>query len=248
MSPALAQDGKGGAWSVTTDLLAFGAGLALAWRQGWKTGDLVWSLWLSSFVVGYAMILWILAGPFFCNLPAVWQDRALVAQGGTRSAAGIALLVIAGLFFLGFFTFHFGGFHFGHSVFLAVFFPVEPGGGFPGWATYAEVWSRYWVWLPLAFVAERTAFTRAAFTHPAPEPADAAVTPEASARRKARPLPASLVAPYKNVIRMHVLIFFFAGAHFLKLESFVVYAVVYAAYFLPWRLLWRKNQSATGAT
>jgi hypothetical protein len=40
---------------------------------------------------------------------------------------------------------------------------------------------------------------------------------------------------YVNVIRMHLLIFFFAGASFAGLESFVVYAVVYAVYFFPWR-------------
>ena len=45
------------------------------------------------------------------------------------------------------------------------------------------------------------------------------------------------MAPYKNVIRMHLLIFFFAFAHFAKLESFWVYAAVYAVYFFPWRLL-----------
>ena len=36
---------------------------------------------------------------------------------------------------------------------------------------------------------------------------------------------------------MHLLIFFFFGAHFLGLENFAVYAVVYAVYFFPWRLV-----------
>mgnify|MGYP001545246846 FL=1 len=44
---------------------------------------------------------------------------------------------------------------------------------------------------------------------------------------------------------MHMLIFFFFFAHFAKLESFAVYAVVYAVYFFPWRLL-RKNTAADG--
>ncbi len=47
------------------------------------------------------------------------------------------------------------------------------------------------------------------------------------------------MAPYKNVIRLHLLIFFFAFASFAKLESFWVYAVVYAVYFFPWRLVRR---------
>jgi hypothetical protein len=45
------------------------------------------------------------------------------------------------------------------------------------------------------------------------------------------------IAPYRNVVRMHLLIFFFAFAHFARLDNFLVYAVVYAAYFFPWRLL-----------
>jgi hypothetical protein len=41
--------------------------------------------------------------------------------------------------------------------------------------------------------------------------------------------------PYLNVIRMHLLIFFFALCHFLKVDSFMVYAVVYSVYFFPWK-------------
>jgi hypothetical protein len=36
---------------------------------------------------------------------------------------------------------------------------------------------------------------------------------------------------------MHGLIFFFAFAHFAKLDGFLVYSVVYAVYFFPWRLV-----------
>ena len=43
--------------------------------------------------------------------------------------------------------------------------------------------------------------------------------------------------PYRNVIRMHMLIFFFFFAHFAGLENFAVYAVIYAVYFFPWRLI-----------
>ena len=53
--------------------------------------------------------------------------------------------------------------------------------------------------------------------------------------------------PYKNVARMHVLIFFFFFAHFARLENFAVYAVVYAAYFFPWRLVRRSAAEPTPA-
>jgi hypothetical protein len=43
-----------------------------------------------------------------------------------------------------------------------------------------------------------------------------------------------ITGPYKNVIRMHLLIFFFAFCHFLKVDSFPIYTVVYFVYFFPW--------------
>jgi hypothetical protein len=43
---------------------------------------------------------------------------------------------------------------------------------------------------------------------------------------------------------MHLLIFFFAFAHFAGLDNFAVYAVVYAVYFFPWRLLARPRAAA----
>ncbi|MDP3071550.1 MAG: DUF6498-containing protein [Opitutaceae bacterium] len=216
------------------DAAGFAAGLLLAWLKGWQTTDLVWSLWLSSLVVGFTLIVWSIAGPAIVRLPQIWRDRGFVAASlGDAIPAG-AISVLGGLFLLAFFTVHFGGFHFGHSVFLASFFPIEPGRGLPGWATYAEVVARYWVWLPVAFLAERSAFRRV------PKPA----AKQAKARPKAVRNDGALLAPYKNVVRMHLLIFFFAGAHFAGLDNFAVYAVVYAVYFFPWAWLWSKRAAA----
>lgn len=240
--PATAPDAPG--W---LDAAGFAAGLLLAWRQGWKTTDLVWSLWLSSLVVGYALIVWRIVGPACVELPQLWRDRALLKQSSALTAVGMLLLVFAGLFMLGFFTVHFGGFHFGHSIFLAGFFPLVPDDGVPPWATYELVWSRYWIWLPVAFLAERAAFRRP--VSGVPRAADTAVTPEAIRKRKAATAVTgdAMMAPYKNVVRMHLLIFFFAGAHYAGLENFWVYSVVYALYFCPWRWLWSKVRPAVSA-
>ena len=48
------------------------------------------------------------------------------------------------------------------------------------------------------------------------------------------PMKDAMSRPYVNVIRMHLLIFFFAFCHALKLDNFLVYAVVYSVYFFPW--------------
>lgn len=202
------------------DALGFGAGLGLAWWFQWETRELVWSLWLSSLTVGYAMIVWTIFG------------------AGRRSADGEsrswAELLIGGGFLLAFFTVHFGMFHFVHSVFLNAFFPVVGQSRGPSLGLYGEVVARYWWFVPLAFLAERHAFR-------------ADDDEEAQTGGKSRPLSrreaksqqpaARIMRPYKNVIRLHVLIFFFAAAHFARLDNFFVYAVVYAVYFFPWRLV-----------
>lgn len=228
------------------DALAFAAGLGLAWRFGWQARDLVWSLWLSSLVVGYAMIVWSIFGPGAFIATRAWADRDLFRnQPKWPMAAGGAALLVGGLFMLAFFTVHFGLFHFVHSVFLNAFFPVEPAlaKSFPGPALYWEVLVRYWWFLPAAAIAERQAFR---FTPAVSGPPDTSVKAADIAARKARIARAGfgasgIMAPYRNVVRMHMLIFFFAFAHFAKVENFGVYAIVYAAYFFPWRLVRRGN-------
>ena len=214
------------------DGLAFAAGLAMAWFGKWESTDLVWSLWLSSLVVGYTLIVW--------NLSATLREFTVNALDdpapgvGAMKLGGGALLAVGTLFMLAFFTVHFGGFHFVHSVFLANLFPLTEGqtdvDGLFNWPLYRDVVERYWIFLPVAFLAERDAFKQ-----PDRAPPDVAVNTGAIFRRKKTSMNSPMMAPYKNVIRMHLLIFFFAAAHFARLDNFLVYAVVYAAYFFPWR-------------
>lgn len=195
------------------DALAFMIGLAIAGLSGWDTGDLVWSLWLSSLVVGYTMIVW-----------------SIFSRAWGRNGE-----VLGGFFLLAFFTVHFGMFHFVHSMFLGQFFPLD---GVRGETPdYILVVARYGIWLPVAFFAERAAFRR---PPPRVENVTSVKAPDIAAR-KARYGGATMMKPYVNVVRLHLLIFFFAFAHFMKWESIAVYAVVYAVYFFPWRLLGRSS-------
>lgn len=232
--------------SAWPDALAFAAGLVMAWWARWTAADLVWSLWLSSLVVGYATIVWTILRPAVEIARGAWRDRALTAQLlaqtslWSAAAAGLVLVVV-GLFMLAFFTVHFGMFHYVHSQFLASFFPIDAGAGgrhvAVGMSIYIEVARRYWWFLPSAFLAERGAFRRSA----PPEP-DRSVSAAAILARKAANASkpgSAMMAPYRNVMRMHLLIFFFAFAHFARLDNFAVYAVVYAVYFFPWRLVRR---------
>ncbi len=218
------------------DAVAFAVGLAVAWYARWTAADLVWSLWLSSLVVGYATIVWMVVQPAGEFVRVAWRERALL-EANPGAVAAFALLILVGVaFFLGFFTIHFGGFQYVHSQILISFFPIETGQGratHADMATYVEIARRYWPFLPSAFLAHRAAFMR--------KPLSLESTKSLSQpgnKKKARDL---FSEPYRNVIRMHLLIFFFFFAHFAGLENFLVYAVIYAVYFFPWRLVRRPT-------
>ncbi|HTQ30505.1 MAG TPA: DUF6498-containing protein [Opitutaceae bacterium] len=221
---------------IWPDALAFALGLGMAWWFQWHTTDLVWSLWLSSLCVGYAIIV--------LNIfrPAAQMMMAATKAPAVAAVAGESFVFAGALFALAFFTVHFGMFHFVHSVFLNHFFPVGEqrlrGGMISGmFPIYAEVFRRYWPFLAVTVIAERAAFR----ARPRVPPDDGAVTPEAIFRRKAQAANSGMMEPYKNIVRMHLLIFFFAFAHFAHLENFAIYAVVYFVYFFPWRLLQKSK-------
>jgi hypothetical protein len=230
--------------SAWPDLIAFVGWLAIARWGRWQAGDLVWSLWLSSLVVGYAMILWMMFRPVADIIGGMAGDRSISLSLAGTNPAQLALVgsvaVFGWLFMLAFFTVHFGGFHYVHSQFLETFFPVDM--GYAGHAhptqtaIYKEVVRRYWIILPSAFLSHRAAFMR---RRPAPELHPSVTADAIAARKLANGLQSAgmMTEPYVNVIRMHLLIFFFAFAHFAKLENFAVFAVVYAVYFFPWRWL-----------
>ena len=224
------------------DAVAFAVGLALAWFGHWETKDLVWSLWLSSLLVGYATIVWLIFGTEAALAMKAWAARDKLAGTPRGPVAAIgAILLAGGLFMLAFFTVHFGMFHYVHSVFLNSFFPVFPGKkAEPNLALYLQVLRDYWPFVVVAVVAERSAFRLPALDPAAP---DTAVKAEDIARRLAQNKGGftGMMAPYRNVVRLHLLIFFFAFAHFAKLDNFLVYAVVYAVYFFPWRLIKREK-------
>ena len=217
--------------SAWPDALALAGGLALAWWLHWQVRDLVWSLWLSSLLVGYAMIVWRIFGPVI----ALGQQIGTEGYSVGARVGGLGLYLVGGLFLLAFFTVHFGMFHFVHSVFLNAFFPAldDRAHGFPSAALYWHVLASYWPFVLVAAVAERGAFRRAGplLVGPGADDAD---------KKSGQ----GFMEAYRNVVRMHLLIFFFAFAHFARLENFYVYAVVYAVYFFPWRLVRRPKPVA----
>ena len=226
------------------DVLAFAVGLGAAWILHWKTTDLVWSLWLCSLVLGYLTILSTIFGWIHVGIKAVTHKSFPVEQRLPAVLVGSAIA----LFFLGFFSLHFCGFHAAHAGFLSLFFPLD---GVPKnaffeafmnpfllWKTvFRHLLTAYGVFLTPAIIAERkqvfASFAKAvsAIQEGMPNLDVTLFLQKGPERKKAFRDP--FMRPYANVVRMHLLIFFFAACHLLKFGSFAVYAVVYFVYFFP---------------
>ena len=201
---------------IGADLLVFALGLLFAWRSGWTTTELVWSLWLSSLIVGGATILLVIGWAVARGPGPGWElERwAFLDRWWKRAPLAVGFLL--------FFAVHFGLFHLVHGVFLWSFFPLNEALLEAG---DVEGLAREFLGL-LPFVgmfawAERRGVAR-------------------SMRRM------EMVGPYKNVVRLHVLIFFFAGAAALGLPAFAVFAVVYALFFAPVRRRTEEEEGSGG--
>jgi hypothetical protein len=228
--------------TIALDLAAFAVGLGSARLLGWNTTDLVWSLWLSSLVIGYLTILAMIGSGAFVGWAVASSDGFPAQYRGRALLAGSCLA----LFMLGFFSVHFCGFHAVHATFLSSFFPLS---GVPRqafgfafldplklWRTVtSELIPRYGAFLLPAIVAERRAiFGPLAMLVRAGREVHQSqgIVP---LLRGAGSSPQGMFGrPYLNVVRMHLLIFFFAISHALKIDSFPVYVVVYCVYFFPW--------------
>lgn len=207
------------------DLVAFLATAVASFALRWDLAELVWGLWLSSLLVGYALIVYGILSVAFRGVPRepkpgakpdLAQVLALLPRG-----AGFALRFAGAAFMLAFFTVHFGGFHYVHGIFLGLFFPLAP--GHPGFDSV----------IPNAVLAFRSSWPLVLTT--------------AISMRGAFDLQGggfSPQTPYVSVIRMHFMIFVFFGAKLLQLDNRWLYIVVLFFYFFPIRALrqlWRPT-------
>ncbi len=231
------------------DFLAFFLGIGLAYTQHWQTRDLVWSLWLSSLVIGSVTILATIAGGAYIAWHVIHQ--ADFPQRYRTPALLFSALIT--LLFIGFFALHFGAFHAGHASFLSSFFPLDDvpknlfGNAFMNpfllWKTaIVYVFPLYGVFLIPMLISERKAvfsmlgkameFVKSHHGHLDWE---VELLKKAHAKGKDNDIGKLFYQPYVNVIRMHLLILFFGFTYSFGLQGFWVYALVYAVYFFPWK-------------
>jgi hypothetical protein len=240
------------------NLLAFAISLGIAYFLKWEVKDLVWSLWFCSLMLGYFTLLSYLGAGAYIGLQVIRQPNFDREKRLPAVAIGLAI----GLFLMAFFSVHFGGFHAVHSVFLQSFFPVEgvPADGFGRafinppllvYMAFKYLFAPYGIFLIPTVLAERnnifkplvTVFT--GFNNPGGKmPATSFTGIAGKADLGKHPLGEAMLKPYVNVVRMHLLIFFFAISYAIKIDSFIVYAAVYFVYFFPWsemRKLFKKK-------
>jgi hypothetical protein len=233
------------------DLLGTGVALALAWFMGWRTGDLIWSMWLASLVIGYSLILWNLFGPLIPLIRQRGEIGAYAREAPWGTAAGLAALLFGQLFLLAFFTVHFGGFHWGHSIFVHGFYPISPtttGEEFaPALSEYWYVVKTYGWFIPLAFFAQRDLFKdrpdENAVSGGLVEDIEEDAARAAQRKRRPRRAGADMGVAYRGVIKLHLLIFFLFGADAVGLPEFLSFVVVYLVYFLNWKEILPQESS-----
>jgi len=237
--------------SIVPDLIGCALALAMAWTFDWHTGDLIWSMWLASLVIGYSLILWNLFGPRSIFLEQLALNRTgELRQPDQSTAVTIGALLFGRLFLLAFFTIHFGGFHWGHSIFVNGFYPIGASDGEFGSPTLTDYWTvvkTYGWFLPLAFLAQRDLFglSRATTVGMQQSRAPNASSGSRQATGRARAGAMDMGVAYKGVVKLHLLIFFLVAADAIDLPEFLTYTVVYLVFFFPWKQVFGKQ--AAGA-
>ncbi len=233
------------------DIISFAATVSIAAWQGWAAKDIIWGLWISSLLIGYSFIVVMIVSSYLHGSIPMRKGSASsnVRARGLREPDGVegnnagrtfgrtplgrVLLAPAALFMLGFFTLHFGGFHFVHGLFLNGFFPLvewSPAGGSPGGVfggitiVVGTALAEYWPFVLFSAVSRFGDYREALGAKGEP----------------------NMFRPYLNVVRMHLLIFVFAGLHAAGLESYAVYPVL-LFYFFPVRSIVKAIARRRGA-
>ncbi|MCK4679795.1 hypothetical protein KAT82_01610 [bacterium] len=182
-----------------------------------------------------ALDLFAFAGTVACAIIFRWEARdviwglwissltvgyATIVSNVVRGVRGVlgnykAVALVGGIGTLAFFTVHFGMFHLVHAVFLNGFFPlVESSDGFPHFlGMVGKSAAAFWPLIVASFLSRLSDIFPASPSSPGKD---------------------SFAAPYGNVVRMHLLIFVFAGLHAAGLSRFAILPVL-AAYFFPWK-------------
>lgn len=124
--------------SLALSFVFFAYALFVAHRQDWQAHDIVWSMWVSSLIGGYLMIV-------ISILQGLRQPTDVLSSPESKAQKGLG----QSLFLLLFFTLHFGGFHFVHGQIMQGFFPLADQ-DLDFWSMLQKTVSDYWYFIVVA--------------------------------------------------------------------------------------------------
>lgn len=209
-------------FQVSIGLISFLITLILASLQQWKVTDLVWSLWITSLTLGYGYLITGIVSGAIRN--GIYNEESAIKKLTNILSLGEKfqwmLVILGALFMLVFFTIHFGMFHFVHSVFLNGFFPLvvmPPSTVFPNILVIIQIsLTRYWPVIMLSAATQLRNFQNVSTLE----------------NRN------YISIPYKNVVKMHLSIFVFAGLSMSGVSDLVLpYLLI--LYFFPFEAVWK---------
>ncbi len=182
----------------------------------------------------FMVILFLITGPGFfryvlvfliiLDIAGITLNKLATKPGSRLNSSRLVIKTLASmpaaLFMLFFFLGHFGGFHAGHALFLGVFVPLELDipGTFDSLADARELFisffrvliSEYWPYLLSVAVMNFSLYKTAIMSKD---------------NRN------NMILPYKNVIRIHMLIFVLAPLSMLGAGKIVLITVLFFFYF-----------------
>lgn len=207
-------------------MFAFVIGLGIAWKLGWVTVDLVWSLWLCGLILGYLRILSIVGGKLYMELK-------MLQRNGSRYTGAIMPIVEA-IFLLGFFSVHFGFFNVICAALIFKHFPLElvQNLSFDTW--WNAIVLPYGIFAIPVIIAERklivtfiTEAKKAVFEGRVLAHYEQSV-------KNQDPWKAYFLPCYSSVIGLYCLMWLFSVNEAMGIESFFMYGAIYLLYFFPW--------------
>lgn len=205
---------------LTVEVILFAITAFLAWFLNWETGDLLWSLWLSSLV-------FCVAGVFtaMVMLPFYPSESARIYSPQKRRLYRLAGLPVA-LFGAVFFAFGFLFFHFLYAYFIYMLAPLitELPNIFDVPDTLFQeallgVVKSFWPFALVVLIHERDYFRRVVRSNS----------------------PLNVTIPFNRLLKMHLFIFIGTGAIMIGGTGFFFYMVIMLVFFFPWDLFIKKT-------
>lgn len=136
---------------------------------------------------------------------------------------GLPIFLVIGIFYFGFLSFHFGFFHYIHGIFLDSFFPLD--------GIKASKGNHYIGKIPLVLKATWPFILFSVISH----------------RNDILGGMNQKNGPYRNVIKMHLMIIcFFGPAAIFKWNHFLIYVGVLLVYFFPWHIVSELKSKGNG--